>query len=533
MGGVLGTTFKPRSGDAYNKTHDLILLSASNRPSAVLINASSQSIVGSAGLNIDCNGAEKADSEIIHDTGTSGNITECKAPDFGGSQITGHPFWLNSEVFIISDRTNRRIHVYKIEKNLNTQTWNTNLIQTVKFDSSIHQMLALDDTDPENSIIYALSEGNKMIKKPVISISNQNQNIAEFILEGQHDMIMDVTFPTDAFGGLNKLFVVDENNIKVMAEKSASISNGMVIPRSDHKGNREYSYRLGYPNEYVNRQHLHNSAHNAPSKRYKVYSKSYRTKEDYQHNRNGIYNKLKIVDNEIRFNNISSDGVLFGEYREMDNSLYDDAQLLLGMREFNDDGSAKKYKGSSLYTFNWTGNHLNVNQLELKSGRDRAFFGHNLYLSPNKEYLYAPVGLTYDDGPHGIPFNGGIFIVNRATMQIERFHKTGKGAGHVSFSEKNNIAVLTHHAEEYVSLINMNSLQKIKDISWEQKRKSYSLITQSHSPFIGKKGKYFYNFWTDGGVFCRLDLENLLLGFDMCVETDGMPIQGNYFNRMQ
>ena len=144
--------FQPRSGDAYNSKYNLTLLNSSTRPSAVLIDNNSLRIVGRAGFNIRCN---KYQANLLY---SNSNIPSqnCTAPDFGGSAISGHPIWLDSESFAILDRSNRMIHVYGIRKS--GEDWQTYLKDTVRTNTSLHQMLQYA---PNSRTFYGITEGNQ------------------------------------------------------------------------------------------------------------------------------------------------------------------------------------------------------------------------------------------------------------------------------------------------------------------------------------------------------------------------------------
>ena len=147
--------------------------------------------------------------------------------------------------------------------------------------------------------------------------------------------------------------------------------------------------------------------------------------------------------------------------------------------------------------------------------------------------MVVPVGISSDRNiNHGVPFKGGIFVINLKNFKVERFIKTGKGAGHVVFDTARGHGFITHHQEPYVSMYdyNTNDIQSLKHIPLKIKNENYSLITQSHSPYIDDDNKYMYNAWTDGGVFFRIDLEKEIVDNNHKVLIKGMPIQGNYFS---
>ncbi len=201
----------------------------------------------------------------------------------------------------------------------------------------------------------------------------------------------------------------------------------------------------------------------------------------------------------------------------------------------------------------------------------QGFNGHNLYITPDKRFIYAPVGSTINKGFWGLPpflkklhkknfchprigcrgatfgisplsinaidsnqqdvdtisQRGGIFVLRSRDLRIVKFIEAGFGAGHVSFSKQKRLAIVTNHKDNFVTAINYRRNYKIKDIKVKFKHENIFSINQSHAPFIDKYGKYFYNFWTDGGVFFRINLNRLRV--DKAIYVGGVPIQGNYY----
>ena len=156
--------FRPRSADAYNKQRDLVLLNSRDRPAAVLIDATKLKMVGRAGFNIECNHEEAKPiynlRKMVFNEENFDKDFKCYAPDFGGDQISGHPIWLNKNRFAILDRANRAIEVYKI-KEQDDGLYSTKLVQVIRTNTSMHQMIPLDKDDPNNKIFFGMTEGNK------------------------------------------------------------------------------------------------------------------------------------------------------------------------------------------------------------------------------------------------------------------------------------------------------------------------------------------------------------------------------------
>ncbi len=390
--------FRPRSSDTYNKKRNLILLNSRDRPAAVLIDAQKLKMVGRAGFNIRCNHYEADPIEsnfLLYSNKENFDPNfKCYAPDYGGDQISGHPLWLSANEFIIIDRANRAIHVYKIKKD--DDLYSTKLVQTIRTNSSMHQMIPRDKNNPHNKIFFGMTEGNKDL------------NIAP----------------------------------------------------------RVYKFKLKH-------------------------------------------GKLKIT----------------------------------GIAEFEKD----KIEG---------------------------MFGHNLYISPNKKYLYAPVAAHYILGKSitndrdrknilqffnkiknrshfseafkrfvawkGISYyqnifkefkkQGEVFIIRTKNMKVKKVVEAGYGAGHVAFSKQKHLAIVTNHLDNFVTIIDTKHKKFIKNIPLNFEREGIFNLTQSHMQHVSEDGEYYYNFWTDGGRFFRINLDTLEL--DGSIYTGGVPIQGNFYKEV-
>ncbi len=160
---------------------------------------------------------------------------------------------------------------------------------------------------------------------------------------------------------------------------------------------------------------------------------------------------------------------------------------------------------------------------------NRGTAGHNLYITPDKKYLYAPVGQTYRPDRKNTK-RGGIFILNSKDLSFVKYLKAGYGAGHVNFSKQKGLALVTNHQDNYVTAINYKTNKRIKHIALPFKKANIFGLTQSHAPYIEPSGNYFYNFWSDGGVFFRINLNTLKS--DKAVYVGGIPIQGNYYEKI-
>ncbi len=124
---------------------------------------------------------------------------------------------------------------------------------------------------------------------------------------------------------------------------------------------------------------------------------------------------------------------------------------------------------------------------------------HHAEAHPTQDVLYVPTGSGYLD------------IVDEKTFKIIKSIKVGKGSGHVVWVTEKNIAIVINHTDTFISIIDMNNHEKIKDIEVAKDSADYDTILQSHSTRLSPDDKYYYGFATDSGTFFRVDLDKLEL----------------------
>lgn len=155
---------KVRSSDAYNPFLRLQLVTGSDKPMASLIEVDTDKRIASVGNNT-----------VYPPNG-----------DYGGENATGHPFWLTKHKFVILDRPNRKINIYKVKRKKNGK-WEVKYLSSKKTTTAIHHMIkgknkntffALAEGSPSNNIAPALIKyklkGKKLIKKSQVFISKTN-----------------------------------------------------------------------------------------------------------------------------------------------------------------------------------------------------------------------------------------------------------------------------------------------------------------------------------------------------------------------
>jgi hypothetical protein len=164
--------------------------------------------------------------------------------------------------------------------------------------------------------------------------------------------------------------------------------------------------------------------------------------------------------------------------------------------------------------------------------------GHNADFAPNNRHLY--IGMA----------GGAMSVVDVNRWKIANNIDIGiqTGPGHTCFSEKNNVALSSNHGFSNTfggramtrSIRYINSERPIGYywISLPFDRENITNTAVSHTCHVDASGDNYYNFFTDGGVFYKIDLTGVFNNptngsSDLVVDslyTGGIPIQGSYIN---
>ena len=141
--GTVPLQHTPRSC-AYNEVLGLQLVSGIDKPMSSLIDPTTDTVVATVGRDA-----------LVTPT------------DFGGSNATGHPVWLTSDVFAILDREVRKIDIYRAAKV--NDTWGATLLDSLTTPTSAHHFIgkgadgmdtgiSLGDTPTDT--FYVVTEGS-------------------------------------------------------------------------------------------------------------------------------------------------------------------------------------------------------------------------------------------------------------------------------------------------------------------------------------------------------------------------------------
>jgi len=164
--GVIPLTHKPRSV-TYNPSANLAAVSGTKKAVMSIIDVSTDTVIG-----------------------TVGNTTVQAPSDFGGSLATGHPFWVDSDQFLLIDRARREVHLYKI-KNTGWSGWKIRKQHTISTPTSIHHFSGVPNATSyfQKRIFYGMAEGAPNEgKQPSVErifiTGNRIYKIGSAILEG-------------------------------------------------------------------------------------------------------------------------------------------------------------------------------------------------------------------------------------------------------------------------------------------------------------------------------------------------------------
>ena len=434
--GKIDLTHMPRSGDAYNKKFNIILMAARNRPMGSFIDVATDQVVGTIGENVDCTLTDGTQLLSHADANTIAGATKyqcARSPNsHGGDQISGHPYWLTPDYAAIVDRSNKQISVYHVWQENNQIK--SSLLNHLPTRTSIHQIIPRDRTNlPVNqqADFYATEEGEH-----VNSTTDYNGGIAHALIK------MKLTT-----NGLQLISRMDLQRTEVLPKAKADrILNACIN-----------IYRTTF------RQAL-----TGPSQ-----------------NRENRYNAL-----------FAREGITRSPVQDA----------------FNDFPIDCFYPGIP--------------------------GGHNADFAPNNKHLYVPMA------------GGAVSVVDVNRWKIANNIDIGiqSGVGHFCFSPKNDVAIATHHGDTFgrgtgavartVRYINSERPIGYYWINLPFAREGLINTYVSHTCYVDKDEDYYYNFFTDGGVFYKIDLNGVFNNptngsSNLVVDslyTGGIPIQGSYID---
>ncbi len=139
----------PRSC-AYNEVLGLQLVSGIDKPMSSLIDPTTDTVVA-----------------------TVGRETLVTPTDFGGSNATGHPVWLTTDIFAILDREVRKIDLYKVAKT--DGAWQVDFLSSLDTPTSAHHFIGkgfdsmdtgISADDAPTDTFFVVTEGSALDNIP-------------------------------------------------------------------------------------------------------------------------------------------------------------------------------------------------------------------------------------------------------------------------------------------------------------------------------------------------------------------------------
>ena len=161
------------------------------------------------------------------------------------------------------------------------------------------------------------------------------------------------------------------------------------------------------------------------------------------------------------------------------------------------EGSRSKNVAPHLMELSYDGNgHLIPGRVTLFPGVTSSDMTHHYSISPDGKYIWQPMCLSKQ-----------LFVIDRSTMQIVKTYPIGLGGGHVNFSPQLNLAIVTNHFDQDVTIINMGT-EEVWNVHITDAHEEVNLFIQSHLNWVSPDGRFFYIFATHEGNFIEIDLTN-------------------------
>jgi len=161
------------------------------------------------------------------------------------------------------------------------------------------------------------------------------------------------------------------------------------------------------------------------------------------------------------------------------------------------EGSKSKGVPPMLMELAYDGNgHLNTGRVVSFPGIDSNNKVHHYGITPNGKEIWQPICL-----------GKVLYVVDTSTMQVSKSYPIGLGGGHVNFSQQLNLAIVTNHFDQDVTVIDRGTGQ-VWNVQINDDPEEDGLFIQSHLNWVSPDGRFFYIFATHDGVFVEIDLVN-------------------------
>ena len=123
---------------------------------------------------------------------------------------------------------------------------------------------------------------------------------------------------------------------------------------------------------------------------------------------------------------------------------------------------------------------------------------HHGGVTPDGKYFVAPI------------LDGKVYIIDRAKMKVVKIIQAKLGAAHVEFSKSRNLAIITNHFSNFLTIIDLSNFDNVKTIQigfHHEFDPNHKHLFQPHFSYVSKDGKYYYTFATQDGDFLKIDLD--------------------------
>jgi hypothetical protein len=141
---------------------------------------------------------------------------------------------------------------------------------------------------------------------------------------------------------------------------------------------------------------------------------------------------------------------------------------------------------------------------------------HHSGVSPDGKYLVVPV------------LDGKVYFIERSSFKVVKELQASLGAAHIEFSDSLDLAVITNHYSNILTIIDMKTLEVKKNLQigfHHEFNPNEKHLLQPHFSYISKDGKYYYTFATQDGEFVKVNLETLEI--EDTLHVGGAPEQAH------
>ena len=123
---------------------------------------------------------------------------------------------------------------------------------------------------------------------------------------------------------------------------------------------------------------------------------------------------------------------------------------------------------------------------------------------------------------------GFTYVIDRNSMSVNKTIKTGKGNGHTTMCPHRMIGVSTNHNDEFMTIINLKTHERIKDIKVSNLATNPKRKTQAHTSSGDPIKGLFYTAASDEGRIMEIDINTYSISREISLEDGSYPIQGTF-----